>query len=1346
MTAKEIFRLLPVLLLGMAATAGEMVWQGAKLADWKARRNVRCVWDKENSSLVLSEIKADSQLLCDQLAFDPSEFDTFVFRYRAEGTTGSGGQLYYVHESEKNRFHDRQKWKLPRLVADGKWHEVAVSSANLVNPKSWSDSGPIVQLRFDPTDGAGGRIEISEIRLRNSKDLPPTVRWDGRNRFSGWEAQRNVEIDQNNGILLLTGVGRDAQLVNRKVNIDPEKYTTFVYTYRAKDTGNLGGQLFYASEQRRIDGANYWKLPPLKADGEWHTVRVSIDSQKCMEHWRGAGRITMLRFDPTDSAGGTIELKEIFFESEAKSARLRFPPPPLRWTLDAPVWPAVKPEFRKPSASRVKGNYFQGRMIASEEDKGSANKDSAVFFLRKAFDLKAVPEQAFVQFVGDDGAVLWVNGVEAGRNSNWKQTSVAEVSDLLRAGRNVLGFQYENHAHAGGVFGELTAVYPDGSVERVHTDASFRAAAQAPANWAAVEFDDSRWAEAVSLPGPPQYPYLVRISYQDFAMPQALLKKTAAPEVVTAGEKTRLIFEFSGKQPALPLYATLRLTEQGSLVWEEELEFGASEVKAADKDHWTLEFDYRIPLYLNSRKVKLKLESGAYYCRRGGAAEVDLSIRRAAVIPGFERPVTSRVKTVPGYGTILEVNGNSIFPVWGGVRYINRPDKRPVLCDAKLNLVTVHASSSDWFPAVDRFDPTAFDRVAELYRRSNPDSYFVWDITMRIPRDFTSKHPEDLCRDNTGEVTRDGSHPNYTYASEAAYGYMRDAMLKALQYLENAPYANRIVGYRINGGHTIEWLGWDPLRGRVTDFSETARRAFARFARKHYPELQDRTVPTLEERQMPDGELLWDQKEHLKSIAFHEFYSDSIAEVIIRLCSEAKKYLNNRKVLSTYFGYVMTLPASGRSQMRAHYALKKLLNARVVDLILSPQPYRVRNIGDAYGDMKPFATLINHGIMPIIEDDTRTFNGPGGLGYFQMPTRETTIQVMRRNLGFTLCRNLGGLYYALTAGTEYHYPEFARDLDKFRLVGEHNLKRRVNRGAKVAAVVSEKSVIGMPMIKSGIYSGELMQSYLPDGTVRSSRRGGAPVMHALEENYTKLARTGAAVDYVLAEDLAEHPGDYDVYVFLNVFQYDDALLSAVEKLRQRPCTLLWVYAPGYHHQFSGNVENMRKLTGFEFEKLPKPVTPAVKLADGRWIGTVAGRIKPMFAVKNKEAEVLGVYENGAAGFAAMPTGQAVSIFLGAYQFDCTVLRELFRKAGVHIYSASDDPVEANGSLICVHSRTPGRKNIKLPRRTDVVDVFNAVAVASDVSEFTYDATLHDTRLFYYGDDADALLKKLEERK
>ena len=103
----------------------------------------------------------------------------------------------------------------------------------------------------------------------------------------------------------------------------------------------------------------------------------------------------------------------------------------------------------------------------------------------------------------------------------------------------------------------------------------------------------------------------------------------------------------------------------------------------------------------------------------------------------------------------------------------------------------------------------------------------------------------------------------------------------------------------------------------------------------------------------------------------------------------------------------------------------------------------------------------------------------------------------------------------------------------------------------------------------------------------------------------------------------------------------------------------------------------------------------------------------------------------------------MSVFSGAWQLDVPFIAGLERKAGVHVYCDSGDPVEANDRLFTLHARSPGVKTVRLPRRATVLDVFARRIVARDADSFAFPAELHSTHLFYFGEDAESLLKDLK---
>ena len=603
----------------------------------------------------------------------------------------------------------------------------------------------------------------------------------------------------------------------------------------------------------------------------------------------------------------------------------------------------------------------------------------------------------------------------------------------------------------------------------------------------------------------------------------------------------------------------------------------------------------------------------------------------------FAKPPLADVRMVGG-APQFHLDGKPFFALWGGVSPNKRPDRRQRHSSAPLSVVTVYSyttrgsSCHEWWPSEDGFDPAIFDRQAEMYGRENPDAYFMWDIVLYPPKDWVKAHPDDICMDETGKPVHDGPGP-FSFASSSALDAMERAMAKAIRYLESAPYANRIIGYRINSGHATEWAGWIAPAGHFTDFSPVAQRGFAEYVKRRHPELGDASVPSAAERGSADPAA------RARCAAFHDFYSRRSADNVIRLMRTARRIAGKGKLLGTYMGYLMTSRDS-TTQMRGYCALKHLLEARAVDFLMSPQPYTVRRLGDTCGDMKPFATLAANGVVPVIENDVRTSNGPYNGNKLQVHTLAQSIGLIRRDAGIALCRREPVFFYALCEGTEFDFPEFAADMAAVRKAAERCLKSGAGRHAEVAYVMSEEMLKAAPLPKEGIIrsAGVSRQLYNRDGSVKRIDMMYEPgVSDVFRLNYTTLARAGAPVDYVLAEDLADHPGAY--------------------RLRIEP-------------------------------------------------DIIAGKMRFRTADGVSEGDTFLRVDD---------------------------LRELYARAGVHVYSRTGDPIEANDRLFTLHARFPGVKTVSLPRKATVFDVFNRRVVAKDADTFSFDAPLHSSWLFYLDD-------------
>ncbi|MCQ2391296.1 MAG: hypothetical protein MJ240_07715 [Kiritimatiellae bacterium] len=871
------------------------------------------------------------------------------------------------------------------------------------------------------------------------------------------------------------------------------------------------------------------------------------------------------------------------------------------------------------------------------------------------------------------------------------------------------------------------------------------------------KWEQGRWPDVVSeIPKTNAAEWVARVAPKAEKVHEVTcFGGSVQPMRVKAGEKAMFRYDFSGLKPTEAFDATVDFYADKVLLWREQVRVDGLKAQAFSEKRWRLQFACTMPKYYDTRRITAVLSSPALAVVDGTMPAAPFTlVRNDAALPCAGRSMTSAVKMLAGVPQFYR-NGQPFYALWavgrgnGGLAAGN-PFDVPHHSNAPFDLNTLWPAPRMIWPKMGEFQSVIYDKFAvELTRQFGEDCLFMVEIPLTPPPDWREANPDDMCQQEDGTINTDcgDNFINYSFASKKARAAMLETLEKAIAYLERAPYANRIYGYRIASGHTYEWLGWDATpRSALLDFSPVAKKGFAAYLAKHHPEIQDRSVPGKAERfARGDGDLFADLGRNPRCKAYYDFYCEELAETMKTICGRAKELLGGRKVVGTYYGYTMTL-FDGGNQMRAHYALDKVLASGKVDFLMSPQPYRVRQLGGTCGDMKPFSSMQNHGILPVLEDDTRSHLHIKQ-GYSQAVTEEQMIGLMRRNMGVALCRWQPFYALAMNFGLNFDYPLFGYDVAALKAAGDFAIGGKAPRRAEIAVVVSEEAIKALPRYRDtwDTYA-EMYQEYKEDDegkVTRSEKTHGIPV---LTENYNRIynriCRLGAPVDYLLAEDL-ENARDYRLYVFLNCSYASEKLVRAVAKLRTRDCTLLWSHAPGYMGDTGSGVEWMKKLTGVDFKRLEGAFDPIIECRDGRKMGGTGNVHEGPFFSMISPDETLGRYAaNGEPAWAFKKTGLATTVHCGSYRMEMPFLREVAKRAGVWSFTANDDPVEANGAFLLLHARYAGKKHIRLPKKCDVVDVFNRKLVARNVDAFSFDSPLHASWLFYYGDEADELLEKL----
>ena len=159
---------------------------------------------------------------------------------------------------------------------------------------------------------------------------------------------------------------------------------------------------------------------------------------------------------------------------------------------------------------------------------------------------------------------------------------------------------------------------------------------------------------------------------------------------------------------------------------------------------------------------------------------------------GQTQTVSAEIRKIAGQ-PVVHVDGKPFPLLWGAVAREKRPDLLPHFGDMPLTAVTVHIHYGAWHPRRGEYNFTAFDRVAEEYRRENPDAYFIWDLTVYPPHDFAKRHPDHMASDDEGDTSSIGRFC-WSYASRPAVEELKEMVESAIRYVEASSYANRVIG------------------------------------------------------------------------------------------------------------------------------------------------------------------------------------------------------------------------------------------------------------------------------------------------------------------------------------------------------------------------------------------------------------------------------------------------------------------------------------------------------------------------------------------------------------------------
>jgi len=648
-----------------------------------------------------------------------------------------------------------------------------------------------------------------------------------------------------------------------------------------------------------------------------------------------------------------------------------------------------------------------------------------------------------------------------------------------------------------------------------------------------------------------------------------------------------------------------------------------------------------------------------------------------------------------------------------------------------------------------------FGRVLDL----DPEACFHLRVHLRMPIWWRALHPGECALSSLGEG---GPYLGQSYASQVwrdqAEGFLR-AYAGAVR---EAGLEERVLAYQVGAGDTGEWVCGDISMDAVCgDYSPPMRRHFQGWLRDQYrgdeallrsawkdPQAGFDTaqVPAAAAQLHTTHHSFRDPSREQPVIDYYRCLAQLCGERVIGFCRAVKEATGGRALAGAFYGYLMELAwnkcffgvgeESGYStyQRSGHLGLRRVLRSEGVDFLVSPYSYGLRGVGGDGSAMQPAESLRHHGVLCIVEDDTRVHLAEGTEEYGRVHTLEDSVAVLQRNFAQALCRGQGVWWYPEIDPSRA--PSLQPLLKRFAELGAFGLHLDRRPSAEIAVILDDESFF------------------------YQSPRNDLDLPLIFHQRLWGLPRLGAPFDTYLLEDLCEgNLPEYKLYIFLNAFRLDRARRHALAGvLRRQGQVALWLYAPGYLAD-DLSLGHMEELTGFRFGKGEHPWGPMMQLTqfdhpitqglpqDLSW-GTHSP-LGPLFHLEDREAQILGqvVYSQGRCkpGLGVKAFSEWTSVYCAAPNLPAPLLRGLARFAGVHLYSEAGDVLCAGPQLLGVHTLSGGARRFCLPRPVEVVcELFSGAEVAHNADHFEVELAPRSTALYYTGDQG--ALAMLEARE
>ena len=638
----------------------------------------------------------------------------------------------------------------------------------------------------------------------------------------------------------------------------------------------------------------------------------------------------------------------------------------------------------------------------------------------------------------------------------------------------------------------------------------------------------------------------------------------------------------------------------------------------------------------------------------------------------------------------------------------------------EMSTVWKEDGSFDWWE-VDAYlrKIVALDPKARLHVRFNFGFAPVW---------WQAKHADQIVHVRHGNGAAQPYQNIVSFASRPYWDECEKAARDFGRFCKSHPEGWRVVGVTYSGGLCEFFPHWG--EGVYSDYSPAFLAGFRHWLKTRYGtdtalcaawQRQNVTLDTAElpdpsERLKGDWHDFFNPDMGLQRSDFCIYYAEVTTGLITGLAKALKEGSDGRLFTRPMAGYQPGGPHF-RFHAGPHADFATVLDCPWIDGFFMPHDYRGRGQGGFTAFEIPVASILLHGKTYIAENDDRTHltKQPGES---RAETPWQTVQIVKRNIATALCC-ASGVEFKDWAHGWWEDEETMAVIRQMNQLSQESVRHDRTPTARIAVIINPRSTQ---------YVRDESKLYLTLNT---------------QQMHLTYPRIGAPHDRLLIDDLPK-ARDYDLYIVQDCLFLTDAERRMLKgTICRAGKTVLWLYAPGIVGEKGISVNAVSSLVGMKLAVDETTAKLHLKFTDGThpYNQGVVGmefatydEFGPLFFVDDAEARTLGM---GWSYFGVLKPAFAVrkfkdwtSVYCSVPVLPPTVIRNIAREAGVHIYMSNDDFVAANNWLLCVCAASDGPRTIRLPRKTKkLVDALTGEVNTLNAKEFTLQMKYGETRIW-----------------